>query len=76
VTGDFPEPERDYTVESGMLVFTAGYLRRRGFCCGSRCRNCPYPPHVQDVAVRRAAEGRPLASVDDMEAALREERRE
>jgi hypothetical protein len=24
-------------------VFTADYLRRRGFCCDGGCRHCPYP---------------------------------
>lgn len=33
---------RDYYVENGLTVFTAGYLRRRGYCCGSGCRHCPY----------------------------------
>jgi hypothetical protein len=32
----------DYTIESGRWVFTATYLRKRGYCCGSGCRNCPY----------------------------------
>lgn len=32
----------DYTIEAGLFVFTAGYLKRRGYCCGSGCRNCPY----------------------------------
>jgi uncharacterized protein DUF5522 len=27
---------------SGLVVLTAGYLARRGFCCGSGCRHCPY----------------------------------
>ncbi len=27
---------------SGLLVLTAAYLARRGFCCGSGCRHCPY----------------------------------
>jgi iron complex transport system substrate-binding protein len=34
--------ERDYTLEGGAMVFTRGYLSRRGYCCGSGCRNCPY----------------------------------
>ncbi|HKB03255.1 MAG TPA: DUF5522 domain-containing protein [Gemmataceae bacterium] len=34
---------RDYYVVDGLWVFTADYLRRRGFCCGSGCRHCPYP---------------------------------
>jgi iron complex transport system substrate-binding protein len=32
----------DYYLESGAMVFTASYLRRRGYCCDSGCRNCPY----------------------------------
>ena len=33
---------RDYYVENGLWVFTAEYLRRRGYCCQSGCRHCPY----------------------------------
>jgi iron complex transport system substrate-binding protein len=33
---------KDYQLENGAMVFTAGYLRRRGYCCDSGCRNCPY----------------------------------
>ena len=32
----------DYYVEGGMFVFTAEYLRERGYCCTSGCRHCPY----------------------------------
>ncbi|HLO01378.1 MAG TPA: DUF5522 domain-containing protein [Pyrinomonadaceae bacterium] len=32
----------DYYVENGLFVFTAAFLRRRGFCCESGCRHCPY----------------------------------
>jgi len=36
----------DCYVERGLYVFTATYLRRRGYCCASGCRHCPYwPPH-------------------------------
>ena len=27
---------------SGLTVLTTGYLARRGFCCDSGCRHCPY----------------------------------
>jgi hypothetical protein len=27
---------------SGLMVLTAGYLARRGSCCGAGCRHCPY----------------------------------
>jgi hypothetical protein len=33
----------DYTLdERGRFVFTRDYLMRRGHCCESGCRNCPY----------------------------------
>jgi len=32
----------DYYLENGMMVFTAQYLRDRGYCCTSGCRHCPY----------------------------------
>ncbi len=36
------EEDRDFYFENGLMVFTAEYLRRRGFCCRSGCRHCPY----------------------------------
>jgi Family of unknown function (DUF5522) len=32
----------DYYVEGGLFVFTANYLKERGYCCTSGCRHCPY----------------------------------
>ena len=32
----------DYYVEDGLMVLTARYLLRRGYCCEQGCRNCPY----------------------------------
>ena len=29
---------------SGLWVMTSFALTRRGACCGSGCRHCPYPP--------------------------------
>jgi len=36
------EAGKDYTVENDAMVFTSSYLKRRGYCCDSGCRNCPY----------------------------------
>lgn len=36
------EVEEDYYVENGFIVFTESFLRRRGYCCKSGCRHCPY----------------------------------
>ncbi len=32
----------DYYLEGSAMVFTASYLQRRGYCCDSGCRHCPY----------------------------------
>jgi hypothetical protein len=32
----------DYYLENGNYVFTAQYLLKRGYCCESGCRHCPY----------------------------------
>ena len=34
--------EEDYYLEGPNLVFTAAYHLKRGFCCQSGCRHCPY----------------------------------
>jgi len=32
----------DYYLEDGYWVFTEKFLRKRGYCCSSGCRHCPY----------------------------------
>jgi hypothetical protein len=32
----------DFHFENGLMVFAAAYHLRRGYCCGSGCRHCPY----------------------------------
>lgn len=32
----------DFYIENGYWVFTAHFLSKRGYCCGSGCRHCPY----------------------------------
>lgn len=34
-----------YFNEEGYMVFTAAYLLKRGYCCQSGCRHCPYGFH-------------------------------
>ncbi len=31
-----------YLNEAGLLVFTAKYHLKRGYCCENGCRHCPY----------------------------------
>ena len=35
------EPE-DFYYEGPYLVFTEAYHLKRGYCCNSGCRHCPY----------------------------------
>jgi hypothetical protein len=36
------QPEDYYINEEGFLVFTEKYHLKRGYCCKSGCRHCPY----------------------------------
>jgi len=38
----------DYLIEADKMVFTRDFLLRRGYCCNSRCRNCPYKEKTDD----------------------------
>ena len=46
VTGFDGEPKSklmaDYYIENGFYVFTEQYHLKRGHCCKSGCRHCPY----------------------------------
>jgi hypothetical protein len=37
-----PEEEPMYYVENGLMVFTRAFHLKRGSCCRSGCRHCPY----------------------------------
>ena len=55
----------DYYVDGGKFVFTAAYHQRRGYCCNSKCRHCPYgrdggmgqPIEFAGLPVKRPARG-------------------
>ncbi len=34
--------EDDFYMENGFVVFTEKHHRKRGYCCKSGCRHCPY----------------------------------
>ncbi|MCA8833183.1 DUF5522 domain-containing protein [Hymenobacter pini] len=36
------QPGDVYYTPEGYMVFTEQYHRRRGYCCGSGCRHCPW----------------------------------
>lgn len=37
-----PLSPEDYYYDGPFVVFTAAYHLKRGYCCGSGCRHCPY----------------------------------
>src|ERR1700679_45239 len=39
---DTPLEGEDFYMDGPYLVFTAAYHLKRGSCCGSNCRHCPY----------------------------------
>jgi len=36
------EGEDYYLNDEGLLVLSAQYLSKRGYCCGKGCLHCPY----------------------------------
>ena len=41
----------DYYMEGPYLVFTESYHRKRGYCCKSGCRHCPWRAEATEDAV-------------------------
>tara|TARA_B100000427_G_C15330257_1_gene516527 strand:- start:163 stop:324 length:162 start_codon:yes stop_codon:yes gene_type:complete len=35
-------PDEYYISKDGYIVFTEKYHLKRGYCCKSNCRHCPY----------------------------------
>jgi hypothetical protein len=31
-----------YFDENGLMVFTAAYHLKRGYCCNNQCKHCPF----------------------------------
>ncbi len=46
----------DFYIEGPYIVFTAAYHLKRGYCCGSGCRHCPYKEGPTDDAGTRKPE--------------------
>ena len=43
---------RDYYFKDGFVVLTESYLKKRKFCCGAQCLNCPYEPQYKKGATK------------------------
>jgi Family of unknown function (DUF5522) len=50
-----PQEGEDFYWEGPYMVFTETWHLKRGYCCGSACRHCPFghenvPPKADDAA--------------------------
>jgi len=36
--------DKHYYLDNGRVVFTTLFHLERGYCCGNKCRHCPYNP--------------------------------
>lgn len=61
-SGSPPPPEPDFYMEGPYRVMTAAFLLRRGYCCESGCRHCPYA--FGGPRPRASASPNPPANVD------------
>jgi hypothetical protein len=48
--------QEDYYFEDGNVVFTAAYHLKRGACCGSGCRHCPFHEEAHSKTHQRLQE--------------------
>ncbi len=46
----------DYYLDHGLMVLTARYHLRRGYCCEQGCRHCPYPEAPKENRKPEAAD--------------------
>ena len=58
------EGEDYYFNEAGLMVLTAAFHLKKGFCCGNGCKHCPYdyinvrePKRTELLKARDAAKG-------------------
>jgi hypothetical protein len=47
------EAGEDFYYEGELVVFTAAYHLKRGYCCGSGCRHCPYEPEDRPAGIEK-----------------------
>ena len=45
----------DFYREGPYVVFTERYHLRRGYCCESGCRHCPFGPEGERISVENKA---------------------
>ena len=58
---DLSELEEDdfYIDKKGYKVFTEQYLLKRGYCCQSGCKHCPYGYDKKTGLIRKPNKNKP-----------------
>ena len=51
----------DYYFENGLMVLTSRFLKKRGYCCGNKCRHCPYPATETEESTKEKFQVLPTA---------------
>jgi Family of unknown function (DUF5522) len=46
-----------YLTSDGFIVFTEAYHLKRGYCCQSGCRHCPWKKNKEDKKINPGSEG-------------------
>ncbi len=60
-------PEDYYFDENNLLVFTASYHLKRGYCCQSGCRHCPFgfrTANTEETTVNHPDKDNPSDRID------------
>ena len=57
--------DENFYWEGDFIVFTRAYHLKRGYCCGSGCRHCPYDPRWTSGETRVAREDRAADSENE-----------
>jgi Family of unknown function (DUF5522) len=57
--------DEDFYQEGDFIVFTRRYHLKRGYCCGSGCRHCPYDPRWTSGETNLAGEDQLAASQNE-----------
>ncbi|MEY3342718.1 MAG: hypothetical protein RL090_402 [Bacteroidota bacterium] len=46
------DPEDYYLSPEGYIIFTEAYHLKRGYCCNSNCRHCPWKQKKSDESTQ------------------------
>jgi hypothetical protein len=53
------KPDKDfYFNDNGLMVFTESYHLKRGYCCKSGCKHCPYGFKNSEEMIKNSKTGK------------------